>query len=263
MIAESAAKHKCVVYAVARLYMKMLKLFSCTCINLCAIARGTTSRKAVTARVAGFALRLAPCECADNLSLSSPNAHSRCYRPVAVVVTLAAARSNAARAAPAGTLRGLRLGDYPCKNQSSVLDFSDKQWDCTTVDCTQHVPAGTMQPDYECAEFVARSLAAGGCIPLSPTAPQSDYASHDGFDLLEVTSLSAYLQKNGWTNVGTDPNSVRLGYAVFGGYSGPMQHAVVGVSDGTVSAHNAAQYHVPAANEFYGGQIDQILAYPK
>jgi hypothetical protein len=43
---------------------------------------------------------------------------------------------------------------------------------------------------WQCAEFVARSLASGGHIPLSPTAPQSQYGNFQGYDLL-VRSISS------------------------------------------------------------------------
>lgn len=148
-------------------------------------------------------------------------------------------------------------------NDTAVVAFADAQWDCTTVSCTSRVPAGTFQPDYECAEFVARSLAHGGGLPgLGGWSPQSAFGSYDGYDLLEVTGLADALKHLGWADIGTAASDVRAGHAVMGGYGAPMEHAVVGVADGIIDAHNAARYRVSASSEFYGGEINMILAPP-
>jgi hypothetical protein len=120
------------------------------------------------------------------------------------------------------------------------------------------VPSGSGQPGYQCAEFVSRSLAAAGYIGLSPTAPQGAYGSHAyggrTYDLLWVSSkqggplgLEDFLRARGWHNVGANPNAVTECSAVMTyGSHGAYSHTVVGISAGTVDAHNNARYHASA-----------------
>jgi hypothetical protein len=104
-------------------------------------------------------------------------------------------------------------------------------------------------------------MAAGGLIPLSPTAPQAEYGNYhfEGrtYDLLWVSShqggplgLDDYLKARGWVNSGADPNAIRECSAVFTyGSHGAWSHVVVGISNGVVDAHNMARYH--ASGGFY------------
>jgi len=139
---------------------------------------------------------------------------------------------------------------------SLVSAFADANWNCADVACTQTVPAGSAQPNYECAEFVSRSLAAGGYIPgLQPKDAQSAYGSYSykgiTYDLLWVSSkqgpplgLQDFLEVLGWSQV----SSVDAATVAFvTGSEGPYHHVVVGVSPGTLDAHNMARYHVPTS----------------
>jgi len=142
-------------------------------------------------------------------------------------------------------------------NNQALVDFANNNWNCAQAACTSKVTSGTFQPNYECAEFVARSLAAGGYIPnLTPGAAQSAYGSYKyqgtTYDLLWVSSkqgpplgLSDFLTKIGWRNVGTSSSNIGVGSVVVcHGSNGAWGHVVVGVGSNLVDAHNSARYHV-------------------
>ncbi len=111
------------------------------------------------------------------------------------------------------------------------------------VACSSRVPDGSDQPGYECAEFAARSLAAGGlfkhmilifvflsdlgCIPgLGPLDAQSSYINYAHGNLISVSGLGAALDALGFTRVGTSPSSVQAGCAIAGnGGDGDWSHA--------------------------------------
>jgi len=64
-------------------------------------------------------------------------------------------------------------------NAAAVKKYADEHWNCADIHCKTRVSAGSAQPKFQCAEFVARSLAAGGYIPgLGPNDSQSAYAAH-------------------------------------------------------------------------------------
>ncbi len=46
-------------------------------------------------------------------------------------------------------------------NVTATVEFANDNWNCAVADCSSHVQEGQYQPNYQCAEFVARSLAAG------------------------------------------------------------------------------------------------------
>jgi len=135
--------------------------------------------------------------------------------------------------------------------------FADQEWNCADVSCSSHVCTGCGQPNYQCAEFVARVLASGGLIPLSPTAPQSSYeyfhANGRTYDLLWVSSknggitgLDDYLGDSGWTSCGGYNTCVtECSALIVVGADGPYSHAVAGVGLELCDAHNVARYHVP------------------
>ncbi len=144
---------------------------------------------------------------------------------------------------------------------SQAVAFADANWNCLNVDCTQRVSSGTGQPDYACAPFVAHALAAGGFVPVDPRADNDVYSSVNfngrSYNLnccyhLDsnpschgVNALGDYLLARGWVRT----NSVVAGTAcIVEGAEGPYSHAVFGVGDGIVDAHNDAHYHVPSSN---------------
>jgi len=138
--------------------------------------------------------------------------------------------------------------------------FGDRQWNCANPPCSSVVAAGSSQPNYECAEFVARALAAGGLIPnIDPLASQSSYGNYHYnnvvYDLLWVSSkqggplgLGDLLLKMGWINEGANYGSVKKGSALMcDGSDGAYSHAALGVGTNLVDAHNNARYHVTAS----------------
>lgn len=146
------------------------------------------------------------------------------------------------------------LGD-----NSGVVYFANKNWDCADVSCSQTVPAGTGQPGYACAEFVARSLCNGGYIPnIGPYDPQSSYLSYSyngaSYDLCYTTYLSNALGALGFAQEAASASSVSAGCAAFGdGGDGYFSHVVIGVGSGICDAHNNARYQVQVSWDLYQG----------
>jgi len=140
---------------------------------------------------------------------------------------------------------------------NAVVYFANNNWNCANVACTSRVAAGTGQPAYECAEFAARSLAAGSYLPgLSSTAPQASYSNYKGNNLCLVTGLSKALSALGFKAVGT----TEAAYAVFGdGGDGAWSHACIGIGANTVDCHNNARQGSTATGIMFKG-INQILA---
>jgi len=148
----------------------------------------------------------------------------------------------------------------------SCRAFADAQWNCADIACNRKVCTGCGQPAYECAEFVARTLASGGLIPLSPVAPQSYYGNFKAngrtYDLLWVSSknggivgLDDYLGDSGWNSCGASSSCVAECSALMVvGADGAYSHAVAGVGSELCDAHNVARYHVPPS--FYS--IDNV-----
>jgi len=149
-------------------------------------------------------------------------------------------------------------------NSAAVTTFADSHWNCADQACTTKVSAGTFQNNYECAEFVSRSISAGGAFPgLADTDSQASFGSYSlngkTYDLLWVSSgeggplgLEDALKEMGWVDVGTNcATSIKAGYvAIVNGADGPRSHTFVGVGENLGDAHNNAQFHVSGC--FYG-----------
>jgi hypothetical protein len=133
--------------------------------------------------------------------------------------------------------------------------FADENVLCAQAACTSKVKIKDFQPDYQCAEFVARSIASGGYIPnLSPSAAKSAYYSYSyngkKYNLCWTSSkagggisgLEDLLIALKWKSGGkVDDCSV-----VFtNGSKGAWMHVVVGVGPDIVDSHNNARYHSP------------------
>jgi len=140
-------------------------------------------------------------------------------------------------------------------NINNVIDFANANWNCANAACTSLVSVGSGQPNYECAEFVARSLAAGGLIPgITPGASQNAYYTYKykgtTYDLLWVSSkqggpkgLEDLLIVLGWKHMGTSTSNIHAASAIMcHGSSGNYGHTVVGVGNNVVDAHNVARY---------------------
>jgi len=153
----------------------------------------------------------------------------------------------------------------PPPANGSCAPFADSQWNCATPSCTSHVGTGSGQPNYQCAEFAARSLASAGMIPISPLASQNDYLSFsvggNTYDLLWVSSkqggplgLDDYLRYSGWQSCSSDSCVDDCSALIVVGAEGAYSHAVIGIGPQLCDAHNVARYHVPPS--FY--QIDIV-----
>jgi len=138
----------------------------------------------------------------------------------------------------------------------SCSKFANSQWNCALPDCKSHVCTGCGQPNYQCAEFVARSLASSKLIPISPLAPRSNYGAFKAmgktYNLLWTSSraggirgLEDYLKDSKWKSCGATASCIHecSGILVVGS-EGPWSHAVVGVGNQLIDAHNVARYHV-------------------
>jgi len=145
-------------------------------------------------------------------------------------------------------------------NINAVIDFANANWNCAQASCTSRVHAGSGQSNYQCAEFVSRSLAAGGFIPgITATASQSAYLNYKyqgvTYDLLWVSSkqgpprgLEDLLIVLGWRNMGTSTSNIHAASAVMcHGTGGNYHHVVVGVGNNVVDAHNVARYKEPGS----------------
>ena len=133
-------------------------------------------------------------------------------------------------------------------------------------------PAGDYQPNFQCAEFVARALTEYGYMPgldaynSTQSAYQNYYppaGPHDRFNLLSVTpglggdTLEDYLTMTGRAvNIGRSLKNAAPGdVIIFTDSANVPQHAAIFVSVGEtwatslVDAHNVAEYHVSLQSE--------------
>jgi hypothetical protein len=150
-----------------------------------------------------------------------------------------------------------------------VQPFADRYWNCADVGCTSVVSSGSSQSGYQCAEFVARSLAAGGFIPgLSGLESQSSYDPYvyggNSYDLLWVSDkqggplgLREFLMALGWSSSST----IQEGSAVMtDGAEGAYSHVAIGIAYNECDAHNNARYHITSCSSFY--TVNEILNPP-
>jgi putative amidase-like protein len=126
------------------------------------------------------------------------------------------------------------------------------------------VHANEYQPQFQCAEFVARSLASAGPIgPLTPTGSDTAYTNvtytTSSYNLTNVSGLFHFLIDTSIaTDVGTNLSSATLGSVIIFGNSqdGDFLHTAI-ITDATntanplFTAHNAAYYNYPASTQMY------------
>jgi hypothetical protein len=180
-----------------------------------------------------------------------------------VTAATAAVPASAAQAPAAASASVSSDADGNALTRALEVRFADAHWSWTAWNDSTPVAFGSAQPDYQCAEFVARSLAAAGLIPgLGPDAPQNDYFDYTApngktYDLLLITPLPQYntiydyLMDSGLAkDVGDDPAAAQPGDIVvtYLGYDGEASHmgliatAQTATSEPTVDAHNNARY---------------------
>ena len=154
------------------------------------------------------------------------------------------------------------LPDTDVVSRALEVQFAQSHWNWTAWNDSTPVAFGDAQPNYQCAEFVARSLAAAGLVPgLGPNDPQSDYFNYTApngkvYDLLLISDLPqynnlyAYLMDSGiGEDVGDQPSEAQPGDIVVT-YLGPdgtpshtglVAQAPTATSEATVDAHNNAR----------------------
>ncbi|MDH6132502.1 hypothetical protein P3T37_001887 [Kitasatospora sp. MAA4] len=147
--------------------------------------------------------------------------------------------------------------------QTSV-GYADTHWNWTAWNDSTTVSNGSSQSNFECAEFVARSLAAAGLIPGLKSGDSQDsyfyYNAPNGvqYDLLLISDLDGYnslydfLMDFGLgTDLGNQPAKAQPGDVVvtFNSdssnklHTGLIVEAANGSSEPTVDAHNYARFH--------------------
>ena len=171
-----------------------------------------------------------------------------------------AAQPAAATAAKAHA--GLTLPDTDIITRALEVQYAKAHWNWTAWNDSTPVAFGDAQPNYQCAEFVARALAAAGLVPgLSPDAPQNDYFDYTApngkvYDLLLISDLPqynnlyAYLMDSGiGEDVGDQPGEAQPGDIVVTylgadgtpSHTGLVSQAATATSEATVDAHNNAR----------------------
>jgi len=114
---------------------------------------------------------------------------------------------------------------------------------------------------WEFAEFSARSLAAGGYLPIDPLASTDVYANYHGHNLRMVQGLHGYLRSIGWKEVYAVPADIKAGQPIFGNAGdGAWSHACIGVGNGLIDCHNSAACGVQS--RYWFSYANSILAPP-
>ncbi|MBC3839803.1 hypothetical protein GXW82_04810 [Streptacidiphilus sp. 4-A2] len=132
-----------------------------------------------------------------------------------------------------------RLSDTDPGTRALEVRFAQTHWNWTAWNDSTPAPAGGAQPQYQCAEFVARALASAGLVPnLGPNDPQNDYLDYTApngkvYDLLLISALPqynnlyAYLMDSGiGQDVGDQPAQAQPGDIVvtYLGANGSSSH---------------------------------------
>ncbi|MFE0461606.1 hypothetical protein ACFW1A_20380 [Kitasatospora sp. NPDC058965] len=144
------------------------------------------------------------------------------------------------------------------------VDWAEGHWNWTAWNDATPVAFGADQDAYQCAEYVARALAAAGLVPgLGPDDPQDAYFHYTApngvtYDLLLISDLPQYhnlydylMDSHLGQDIGDHPDQARPGDVVvtYAGPGGTKSHTglVVTPQDGaaepTVDAHNRARTH--------------------
>ncbi|MEZ0064603.1 hypothetical protein ABIA32_000591 [Streptacidiphilus sp. MAP12-20] len=166
-------------------------------------------------------------------------------------------------AAPAGHSAAHSAADVlDALTRATEVRYADAHWNWTAWNDSTPVAFGGDQPNYQCAEFVARSMAAAGLIPgLGPNDPQSAYFTYQApngkvYDLLLISDLPQYhnlydyLMDSGVAqDIGDHPELAQPGdivvtYAGPGGtksHTGLVAQAATATSEATVDGHNHAR----------------------
>jgi hypothetical protein len=177
----------------------------------------------------------------------------------ALVLALSGVAVSTYATAPAASVTPARL------LRAAEVGWAERHWADTAWNDATPVAAGADQPDYECAEFVARALAAAGLVPgLHADDPQDAYYHYTapsgiGYDLLLISDVPPYrtlydylMDSRLGTDVGDRPAQARPGDVVvsYAGEGGAKSHTglvVTGAGRTTepaLDAHNRARSHL-------------------
>ncbi|MGH4029425.1 amidase domain-containing protein [Actinomycetota bacterium Odt1-20B] len=147
--------------------------------------------------------------------------------------------------------------------RQSALAYADAHWDWTAWNDSTPVADGDFQPKFQCAEFVARALAAGGLVPgLAPDDPQDAYYHYRApngkeYNLLLISDVRGYLSIHDFLmdfglgkDLGDVPEQAQPGDLVVThapGYTnklhtGMVAQAALDGEEPLVIAHNKARY---------------------
>ncbi len=146
---------------------------------------------------------------------------------------------------------------------SGAVTFAESHWQWAIYDNSlPQVYSGGFQPQFQCAEFVARSLASSGPIgALSPTGPATDYAnvtySSAIYNLNLVSGLYHFLLATGVaTDVGTSLSSATLGSVIIYGNTqdGDFLHTAI-VTNTTNAASPLFTSHNRAYDQYPGSTV--------
>lgn len=166
---------------------------------------------------------------------------------------MTAKHSSTGGAGPKGAGSASDVSPVMTSNGGSCASFADANYLCANAACSSHVSAGSAQPNYQCAEFVARTLASTGKIPnLTSGSSQSSYGSYHyngvTYDLLWTShkaggplGLEDFLIASGWKSGGSVKD---CSVAFVSGSHGAWGHVAVGVGSNLLDAHNNARLHV-------------------
>lgn len=166
---------------------------------------------------------------------------------------------------------------------TAAVEFAVLQWDWMSEASppppyANQPPPDCYQPDYQCAEYVARCIAAGGGLPgLTGTEAQSRYANYavasTEYNLLvtgdtgvgNARGLWDALRALGWTQVSPTGYVAQAGDAIWGAGGDPQTgvrfgHVVFGCDNDAITAHNFAVAVTPATHlSSWGWRVDGIL----
>ncbi|WP_424712098.1 hypothetical protein [Kitasatospora acidiphila] len=169
-----------------------------------------------------------------------------------------------AAAAPASAAAPVSAAVQAGLLRAVEVEWAEQHWADTAWNDPTPVAFGADQPKYQCAEYVARALAAAGLVPgLRADDPQDSYFHYTApsgttYDLLLISDLPPYhtlydylMDSRLGSDVGDQPVGARPGDVVvtYAGPGGTRSHTglVVTAQDGsaepTVDAHNRARQH--------------------
>ncbi|MEU9382351.1 amidase domain-containing protein [Streptomyces sp. NPDC048279] len=179
----------------------------------------------------------------------------------AALLGMSAGHVQAVPAAHQKTQKAARASDDWRK---TAVQYADNHWNWSAWDDNiPRVKEGQAQPYFECAEFVARALAAGGLIPgLRPDDPQDSYYHYKApngkeYDLLLISDVVGYRSLYDFimdyklgADIGDNPAQAQPGdvVVIFNSdysdklHTGLVAQEVKGDADSTVDAHNNAHY---------------------